>query len=193
MLRPIAPARPHARRNPRPRGSVSPGSTGLPGLEYRVLGPKRTREGCGYANAVQLLDVGVPVTNLTAMSCPVAASFHAWIREGVQPAARRHFGQEVVRMESFGTYACRPRNSRAGARLSEHAFANAVDIAAFHLADGRVINVKSGWRAGGAVSAFLQDAHDAGCEAFNIVIGPDGDRYHQDHFHMDMGRGPYCR
>ncbi len=165
----------------------------LPGLRYRPLESRRTAEGCGFDNGIQLLDIGVPISGITAMSCPVAAALHGWINDGLQPAARRHFGQQVVRIASYGTYSCRSTNSRPGAKLSQHAFANAIDIAAFELADGTKISVETGWRAGGATTAFLKDVHQAGCDAFQIVIGPDGDRYHQDHIHLDMGRGPYCR
>jgi hypothetical protein len=39
----------------------------------------------------------------------------------------------------------------------------------------------------------LRRVHRDGCQRFSIVIGPDADRFHQDHLHLDMGRGPYCR
>ncbi|MBV7257259.1 extensin family protein [Pacificimonas sp. WHA3] len=165
----------------------------LRGLEYRKLPPRRTAEGCGFSNGVQLLQVGVPISGITAMSCPVAEALHGWINEDLQRAARRHLGSDVVRIISYGTYSCRSVNSRPGARLSEHAYANAVDVAGFELADGRTIRVKGGWTGGGDAARFLKDVHGAACRRFQIVIGPDGDRFHEDHFHMDMGRGPYCR
>ncbi|MEE4348603.1 MAG: extensin family protein [Pacificimonas sp.] len=162
-------------------------------IEYRRLPPRRTAEGCGFDDGVQLLDIGVPVPGLTAISCPAAEALYHWIDEDVQAAARERIGSAVVRVQSYGTYACRAVNSRPGARLSQHAFGNAVDIAAFTFADGEVIRVESGWREGGATTAFLRDVHRAACRRFRTVIGPDGDRFHQDHFHMDMGPGPYCR
>lgn len=162
-------------------------------VSFRMLPPRRTAEGCGFDNGVQLLDIGVPVPGLTAISCPAAIALYGWVTEEVQPLAREHFGESVDRIQSYGTYSCRSVNSRPGAKLSEHAHANAVDIASFRLESGRTIRVESGWRAGGAESAFLRAVHQAGCRKFQIVIGPDGDRYHQDHLHMDMGRGPYCR
>ncbi|HEU0133384.1 MAG TPA: extensin family protein, partial [Allosphingosinicella sp.] len=96
--------------------------------------------------------------------------------------------------ESFGTYSCRPVNGRPGARLSEHGRSNAVDIAAFVLADGRRISVLAGWNGGDEdVRRFLRDIHKAGCRRFGIVLGPDADSFHRDHLHFDMGQGPYCR
>jgi len=137
--------------------------------------------------------MGMPVTNLGAITCPVASNLTLWARE-VRALAQRHLRSDLVRLESYGTYSCRSVNSRPGARLSEHAYANAVDIAAFVLKDGRRITVKAGWNGGDAsVRTFLREAHRAGCRRFAITIGPDGDAYHADHIHMDMGRGPYCR
>jgi hypothetical protein len=41
-------------------------------------------------------------------------------------------------------YACRSRNNRAGARLSEHASGRAIDIAGIGLRDGQEITVLTG-------------------------------------------------
>jgi hypothetical protein len=128
------------------------------------------------------------------MTCPLARQFARWTRESVQPEARRWLGVPVQRLETFGTYACRSVNSRPGARLSEHAFANAIDVAAFRLADGRRITVEEGWRSEDeAVRQFLRAVHRSGCRQFSIGLGPDSDAFHRDHLHFDMGRGPYCR
>jgi hypothetical protein len=143
---------------------------------------------------VQLLDIGTPVTNLGAMTCPVARQFARWAREAVQPAARAWLGRKVVRIESFGTYSCRTINSRPGAKISEHGRANAVDIAAFVLEGGQRIGVKEGWTGGDEdVRRFLRAVHQAGCRRFGVTLGPDADAFHRDHLHFDMGQGPYCR
>ena len=163
-------------------------------VRFRVLEDRRFDGGCSALGAVQLLDIGTPVTNLGAMTCPLARQFARWTRESVQPAADRILGSAVRRIETFGTYACRGVNGRVGARLSEHAFANAVDVSAFVLADGRRITVQHGWNGEDEdVRRFLRSVHEGGCRRFAIVIGPDGDAYHYNHLHFDMGRGPYCR
>lgn len=163
-------------------------------VRYRALEDRRFGNGCTALGAVQLLDIGTPVANLGAMTCPLARQFARWTREAMQPAARAWLGSRVVRVESFGTYSCRPVNSRPGARLSEHGRANAVDIGAFVLADGRRITVKEGWNGRDEdVRRFLRNLHAAGCRRFGIVLGPDADAFHRDHLHFDMGQGPYCR
>lgn len=162
-------------------------------MRYRSLPDRSFGGGCQAVGSVQLLDVGVPITNLTAITCPMAQGLADWLRD-VRPMARRMLGSEVVRIESFGSYACRPVNSQVGGRLSEHARANAADIAAFVLADGRRVTVEKGWNGpDDGERAFLRQAHRAGCRHFAIGLGPDSDRFHYNHFHFDMGRGPYCR
>jgi hypothetical protein len=164
------------------------------GVGFRVLEDRQFGGGCSAVGAVQLTEIGTPVTNLGAMRCPLARAFAQWVRESVQPVAQRRFGSPVRRIESFGTYACRPVNSQPGARLSEHAYANAVDIAAFVLADGRRITVLEGWNGGGEEPrAFLRAVHRAGCRRFSVGLSPDSDAYHANHLHFDLGRGPYCR
>ncbi|MGZ8997973.1 MAG: extensin family protein [Allosphingosinicella sp.] len=163
-------------------------------IRFRVLEDRRFDGGCSALGSVQLLEIGTPVTNLGAMTCPLARAFARWVRESVQPAASARLGSPVRRVESFGTYACRSVNSQPGARISEHGHANAVDVAAFVLADGRRVTVERGWRGeDGDVRLFLRDIHQGGCRRFNIGLGPDSDAFHYNHLHFDMGRGPYCR
>jgi len=163
-------------------------------IGFRALPDQRFAGGCSALGAVQLLDIGTPVTNLRAMTCPLARHFARWAREAVQTAADQWLDTNVVRIETFGTYGCRTVNSQAGARLSEHAFANAVDVSGFQLADGRHITVLHDWN-GEDESArrFLRQVFQAGCRRFNIGLSPDNDAYHYNHLHFDMGRGPYCR
>ncbi|HWT13292.1 MAG TPA: extensin family protein [Allosphingosinicella sp.] len=161
---------------------------------FRVLDDRRFDRGCSALGSVQLLEIGTPVTNLGAMTCPLARQFARWAREAVQPAASSLLGSPVRRIETFGTYACRGVNGRPGARLSEHGYANAVDVSGFLLADGRRVTVQEGWNGDDdRIRRFLRNVHQAGCRRFNIGLGPDSDAYHYNHFHFDMGRGPYCR
>jgi hypothetical protein len=164
------------------------------GVKFRVLADRYFENGCSAAGAVQLLEIGTPVTNLGAMTCPLANRFGRWVREAVQPAAEAEFGRRVARIESFGTYACRTVNSRPGAKLSEHGRANAVDVAAFVLEGGRRVTILAGWNGEDeAARRFLRTVHKAGCRRFSVGLGPDSDAYHRDHLHFDMGQGPYCR
>lgn len=150
--------------------------------------------GCSATSAVKLVAIGIPVTNLGALKCGLALPFTRWVRESVPEAATRTLGARVVRIESYGSFACRPVNNVEGNKLSEHGRANAVDIAAFVLADGRRITVKDGWNGPDAnARAFLRMVHAQACRRFAIVLGPDANALHHDHLHFDMGNGAYCR
>ena len=164
-------------------------------IRFRRLPDQRFAGGCSAVGAVQLVDMGTPATGLRAMTCPLARQFARWTRESVQSAADQHLRSRVVRIETFGTYACRTRNGQPGERLSQHAFANAVDVSAFVLADGRRITVEHGWRGDDdRVRRFLRQVHQGGCRRFNIGLSPESDRFHYNHLHFDMGpNGPYCR
>ena len=99
---------------------------------------------------------------------------------------------EVVRIDTYGTYNC--RRIAGSSRLSQHAKADAVDVAAFLLADGRRISLQNGWNGDAASRAFLRRIRDSACKRFNTVLSPDYNAAHHDHLHFDMGgRGGYCR
>src|SRR3546814_16131892 len=113
------------------------------GVSYRALPDRSYGGGCQAVGSVQLLNIGVPVTNLTAVTCPLAAALADWSRV-LRQLARESLGSELARIESFGSYACRPVTHQIGGGLSTHARANAADISAFVLSDGRRIPVPQG-------------------------------------------------
>jgi len=163
------------------------------GARYTPLPDKNYGGGCTAYGALQLDNIGVPVTRLGPMTCSLAQHFTAWVRYGVRPAARIYLGSDVVRVDSFGTYNC--RRIAGSSRLSEHAKANAVDVAAFLLADGRRISLQNGWNAADPRQRkFLRAVRDSACKRFRTVLSPDYNAAHHDHLHFDMGgRGGYCR
>jgi hypothetical protein len=77
--------------------------------------------------------------------------------------------------------------------LSQHATANALDIAGFRLADGRRISVLADWSDSGDKGRFLREVREGACKQFNTVLGPDYNAAHRNHFHVDMGRWQVCR
>ncbi|AUW57588.1 extensin [Sphingobium sp. SCG-1] len=161
-------------------------------VQFTPLEDRSFGGGCSAFGSVKLIDIGVPTTNLGAMTCPLAAKFSAWARYGVQPAARLFLGSELVKIETFGTYSCRP--IAGSGRLSEHAFSNAVDVSAFLLADGRRISVKNGWGGDGREQQFLRIIRSSACKRFRTVLSPDYNAAHHDHLHFDMGgKGGFCR
>ncbi len=151
--------------------------------------------GCGIARPVKVTRIdGLRLTAPATVNCATARALKRWIRGGVKPAVGRMGGGPVA-LRVIASYSCRTRNSRPGAKLSEHAKGNAVDVAAIILADGRAISVREDWGRG-RKGRLLARLHRAACGPFGTVLGPRSDRYHRDHFHLDVARyrsGPYCR
>jgi hypothetical protein len=100
----------------------------------------------------------------------------------------RWFGARVVEIKQISAYSCRGMNGNSRAHISEHAFGNALDIAAFTLADGRRITVKDGWKGMPEEQGFLRDVQGAACQQFNTVLAPGSNVYHYDHIHVDLMR-----
>ncbi|MGE0597713.1 MAG: extensin family protein [Hyphomonadaceae bacterium] len=149
---------------------------------------------CGYANAVELTQSLHPYSGSVTTTCALAAALVLWERDVVGPAAARHLGQRVARIELSGpAYSCRAIAGRDDGRMSEHASANAIDIGGFTLEDGRLLRVEQGWTGTPAERAFLRAVRDGACGTFRVVLSPDYNRAHRDHLHLDMGAYELCR
>ena len=176
------------------------------GMVYDLLPDRITGPGCGFDNAVRLRSAGVRIGPALPLSCPMALNFFMWERHALQPAAERNFGQRVAAIEHLGSYACRninrgegtPPDAPTGSR-SRHATADALDIAAFTLEDGKRITVIKDW--GDDTTAapqrpqaqMLAEAHKGACRFFPGVLGPDYNAVHRDHFHLETGGYRMCR
>jgi hypothetical protein len=122
------------------------------------------------------------------LSCPLVANVDAWFHEAIQPAALAWYGSPVIEIKQISAYSCRTMNGQPGAAISEHAFGNALDIAAFRFADGREVEFKTGWKGRPEERGFLRAVHAAACERFSTVLAPGSNVYHYDHIHVDLAR-----
>lgn len=161
-------------------------------IDYRRLPDQRAGDGCDLIDTLRVLEAGVSFRPFVA-TCPLAVSLAMFERHALQPAAERHFGRSVARLEHLGSFACRNVYGRERGRRSQHATANALDVSAFILSDGRRIAVASGWSGGSAPQTFLRDARDGACRFFDAVLSPDYNAAHRDHFHLDRGSFRACR
>jgi hypothetical protein len=150
-----------------------------------------TGAGCGFRDALLTRQVLTPLNDELSMSCALAASMYIWEQNVARPLAEDTFGSPLARLETYGTYSC--RNIAGSRRRSEHAMANAIDIAGFRLADGRLISVAQHWGAGSPEGRYLKRVHEAACKLFSVTLGPDYNAAHADHFHLDFGSGNSCR
>ncbi len=164
------------------------------GLQTKPVPDHPISPGCGIFGGVLMSGSStITISKPMDTSCAMAAGLHLWLRDVVAPAAHLHFGQHVNRLENFGSYACRTRNSLPGERLSEHATANAIDISGFVLDDGRHITVRGIGAAPAADQAFIRAVRKGGCRMFSVVLGPGSDGHHEDHLHFDMGQFRLCK
>lgn len=144
---------------------------------------------CGYEDAIRLTPEGRAVRYTPSplvTSCPVAAAMLILESQVIEPAARRHLDSEVAAIEHFGSYSCRRVYGREEGEFSEHASANALDIAGFRLADGSRIRVAQDWNRDGPKGAFLKEVRDDACKLFSTVLSPDYNAAHADHLHLDQ-------
>lgn len=143
--------------------------------------------GCGGEDLVRLEAIvltdkrQVSVKPAAILRCTMATAIADWIRTDIAPLAPG-LGGEISLLDNFDSFECRGRNRVAGALLSEHGRANALDVRAFKLANGHTISLTDR-----TVPRDLRETvlHSA-CARFSTVLGPGSDWYHEDHVHLDL-------
>lgn len=211
------------------------------------------REGsCGAAVPLRVSRIGsrsgVAIEPPGLMNCKMASRLFQWIETVAQPAAQASLGAGIVRIANASSYMCRNRYNDPAEKMSQHAYANAIDVSVFELSDGRRIDVKTFWGSivasrlatesaaltptkatlttravtagldAGQASGikknganerksssspiitpelqFLTGLHAGACGIFSTVLGPETNRAHHDHMHLDLTprRGSaYCQ
>lgn len=192
VVRPMVPAQPATAVVTTRVGSVC-GDKAIRGQNLAPI-PGRLK-GCGIPAPVRVTAIaGVTLSQPATLNCQAAKALKKWVNRSVKPTVGR-LGGGVASLKVLSHYSCRTRNSKPGAKLSEHARGNAIDIAAINLANGVSLTVLKGWR-DRVQSRILKAVHKDACGTFKTVLGPNADRYHQDHFHLDVARyrgGAFCR
>jgi hypothetical protein len=154
---------------------------------FQALGTLIGPGDCGAPDAVQLQTILLPdqskvaVTPPATLRCATAEQVTEWVRNEVAPSLAE-FGPPLRVLDNFDSYECRGRNRVRAAALSEHGRADALDIRAFRLADGRElgltdVKVDKVWR---------EKTRSTACARFATVLGPGSDGYHEEHVHVDL-------
>ena len=179
------------RQQLRAKGAVC-GDLDIQGKAIGRVKPKLN--GCGVEDAVQIQSVsGVRLSQASVMDCTTAKALKTWIETSAKPSFAGQGGLRGLRVAAH--YACRTRNNQPGGKVSEHGRGRAIDISAFQRGNGGEVSVLKGWNAASSKTA-LRRVHKGACGPFGTVLGPNSDRFHQDHFHFDTARyrsGSYCR
>ncbi|GLQ53394.1 extensin family protein [Devosia nitrariae] len=136
----------------------------------------------------------VPLSAPVTLNCQMASALPAWV-ETIDGYLRSREDTALSEISVGTSYLCRPRNNVEEADISEHGFANALDVTGFALEDGRTISLPAQWSpASASAGRLLRFAHAAACANFSTVLGPEANTLHEDHLHLDLGcHGTACR
>lgn len=166
-------------------------------LDRSKVNYKRTSEpmqkGCGFEYGATLLSSEMSHGANIVMNCPALAALLLWEKHVVAPAAERYFQNKVTRIVQAGTYSCRNIEHSKEPRRSEHATANAIDISQFILANGLKISLEQDWNDKSAKKDFQREVRDGACRIFSVVLSPDYNPQHSNHYHMDLSYLRFCR
>lgn len=148
---------------------------------------------CPLNNVVRVRDFGpVGLNSSFLASCPLALSSALFISQQARPLTKRYTGSELARIDHLGSFACRNIYHRPDARRSEHATAEALDIAAFRLTNGERVTVLNGWKAT-TTQPWLKAMLAASCGYYGNGLGPEYNAAHANHFHLGMRGFGLCR
>lgn len=159
------------------------------GIEYRML-PDQTVASCPLENRVVLDKSQYPYSAPVAPTCQMAAALAMWEKHVLTKAAEEFLDSAVKRIQHVGVFAC--RNIAGSRRRSQHAHANAIDIKGFELANGKTITLLKDWGKDTAAGKFLRAIRNESCDVFQGVLGPEYNKAHADHFHLDLGPYSIC-
>ncbi|MBI5501663.1 MAG: extensin family protein [Deltaproteobacteria bacterium] len=150
---------------------------------------------CGVEQAVTYREgpTGIRWSPHPVVSCGLALAL-ARLETVAQQEAERLLGSRITRIEQGGTTACR-RIARFPGMMSEHSFANGIDVRSFKLADGRTVAVQR-WFGDTAAEPAIPEGrflrtlarrlYDE--DVFSVVLTAFWDSLHDDHFHLDLAR-----
>lgn len=164
------------------------------GSTMEELPPVSTSQNCHVRTHVSVSKAAGIAMGPIETACETALRTAMWMQHSVRPNARQYLETDVRRLRNAGSYNCRKiRTSRGGSdRWSTHATAMAIDITGFDLADGRSLRLIRHWD-DPRTKRFFQAVRDDACDWFGIVLGPDYNALHKDHFHLQSRGWGICR
>lgn len=158
------------------------------GARFAVLDPVVGEGQCGWPRPLRLdrFSRAVATAGESMLRCEVALALARWSSEVVVPSAELHMGTGVSAIEVSTTYQCRRRNNNPTGKLSEHGFANGVDLLAVQLASGERIDFRDRRGEAAPDRAFQAAIRGGACAYFTTVLGPMTNADHAGHVHVDL-------
>jgi hypothetical protein len=168
------------------------GALNIERVAYRPIEISESRDPrCLIPAPVRVSQIEVPLNQSATMSCLLANRLDAFERGALQQLAMADLGHSIVRIDHLGAYSCRVNTGQQD-QLSEHAYGLAIDISGFRLSDGEIVSVERDWGQPGPHGAFLHQLAHAACDYFSVVLTPDSNAGHFNHFHLDIGPNRLC-
>jgi hypothetical protein len=161
-------------------------------LAVTPLQDRKIDDRCGFTDVVRADASPIGFAPHVTATCGLTAALY-WYQRQLAPVALAQMHTRLIGISQLGTFSCRNVNSESDGNRSEHATANAIDVASFHFADGRTVSVLKDYGKPTPAGRFLDAAHEEACRLFSVVLGPRYNRLHATHFHLDMGRYGICR
>lgn len=156
------------------------------GATFTQMPDLNTSNRCHIRNRVELRAVaGIPMRPVETR-CQTALRLAMWAQQGIKPAAKTFFNQNVTQIHHSSSFSCRQIRTPSGSsgRMSTHATANAIDVSGVTLSDGQRLTLLTGWTADDNRAPFFRDLRATACKWFRVTLGPDYNALHADHFHL---------
>ncbi|MEM9278945.1 MAG: extensin family protein [Pseudomonadota bacterium] len=182
----------------------------LNGTVVAKLLPPISENQCGERSPLEVTGIaGVKLSSKAVMNCRMATTLAEWMHDA-NSAAENILETKLSSIVSSTGYQCRRRNNAPDGKISEHGFANALDIIGFTFENGSTVTLLDDWPLSEETEdenssegqpapettpefRFLKKVRDQACERFTTVLGPESDTFHTDHFHFDLGcHGKTC-
>ncbi|WP_170382398.1 extensin-like domain-containing protein [Ruegeria atlantica] len=172
------------------RGTLSDAGVTFDAMEDLTIDPN-----CGIVGRGLLSGLTIARVDPVETSCTTTLRLAMWEHHVVQPAARDAFGSGVAKLRHIGSYNCRRMRTAQGenSRWSSHARADSIDIIGVELTDGRNLTLLEDWQGTGSKALFLRHIWRGACDWFRVVLSPDFNHLHADHFHLQGPGWGYCR
>ncbi len=172
------------------RAALAEAGVRFPAMEDRIVD-----QNCGVSGRGLLSQLVTARLQPVETSCATTLRLAMWENHVVQPAARDHLGAEIARIRHIGSYNCRRMRTAQGENSgwSSHARADSIDIVGLDTTDGRTLTLLADWQGNDPEAAFLRQIWYGACDWFRVVLGPDFNRLHADHFHLQGPGWGYCR
>jgi hypothetical protein len=165
---------------------------GKQGVDFSVPDHVEGTGQCHVADPVQLKSLHTSVGKVELpgrplLNCRFARQFTVWLSDIAAPAIAALGEAKVSSLSTGPGYECRGRNGDASAKISEHAFGNAIDIDGITLTNKKRIEISDVADKEDSDYRMLMALRMSACGYFTTVLGPGANAAHASHYHFDLG------